>query len=174
MGLCIAAGAYVACYVRSARHGCLHAMPAKCGRHGPREPSLTGLALIVDDERFAPIKEEMAKRKRPPRRIGRATRPRWLFTSQKARKLRKKWWDSLTPEQQKKHQRKARASHRSQSELTMMLPIRKHRPLRQYRNAKPLSKEVLAQMISGTFAGGTARTSDRSLSPQIASESLLR
>jgi len=70
----------------------------------------TGLALVlvVDDERFAPIREQLEQRKmqRNAKDAGQS-KPKWLFTPKKASKLRQKWWNSLTQKQQKKHQRKA-------------------------------------------------------------------
>ena len=74
----------------------------------------TGMALVlvVDDEGFAPIKEQLAKRRRRPSIVGQ-TRPPWLFTRKKAREMRAKWWCALTPAQQKKHQRKAQRGQAS-------------------------------------------------------------
>lgn len=69
----------------------------------------TGLALVlvVDDARFAPLKEQMIRRRRARPSIVGPSKPKWLFTPKKASKLRKKWWDSLTAAQQKKHHRKS-------------------------------------------------------------------
>jgi hypothetical protein len=70
----------------------------------------TGLALVlvVDDERFAPLKEQLMPRKRPPKpAIAGMARPTWLFTKQKARELGKKRFSLMTPAQRKRHQRKA-------------------------------------------------------------------
>lgn len=66
------------------------------------------MVLMIDDARFAAIKQQLPKRKRKdlPRIVGKR-RPAWLLTPKKASKLREKWWSSLTPAQQKKHQRKA-------------------------------------------------------------------
>jgi hypothetical protein len=63
----------------------------------------TGMALVlvVDDERFAPIKAQMAKRRRAVRPIGSIERPTWLITreiSQNMQVLRNK---KLTPRQRK-------------------------------------------------------------------------
>lgn len=69
----------------------------------------TGLALVlvVDDERFAPLKEQLAKRKRPlMRSTVRTMRPKWLFNSEKASKARKKGWEDVPPETRKKIMRK--------------------------------------------------------------------
>lgn len=56
------------------------------------------LALIVDDEKFAPIRAQMAKRERPTRSIVRVRRPKWLFTPEKARKISKKRWEAIPKE----------------------------------------------------------------------------
>jgi len=70
----------------------------------------TGLALVlvVDDERFAPLKDQLSARKRPrqPAMAG-STRPTWLFTKKKARELGKKRFAVMTESQRKRHQRKA-------------------------------------------------------------------
>lgn len=71
------------------------------------------LALIIDDERFAAKKAEMSKRLRPNRSIVRTRRPKWLFTTEKARKISKKRWESipkeLRPAMMKKAMRAAKA-----------------------------------------------------------------
>jgi hypothetical protein len=69
----------------------------------------TGLALVlvVDDERFAPIKDQLMTRRRPPPANAGKQRPTWLFTKEKAREMGKKRFASMTPEQRKRHQRKA-------------------------------------------------------------------
>lgn len=65
----------------------------------------TGLALVlvVDDERFAPIKELLAKRRRRvmPTNVS-ITRPTWLFTKKKAREMRALGVSKLSPKQRKK------------------------------------------------------------------------
>ena len=70
----------------------------------------TGLALVlvVDDERFAPMKTELIKRRRKnlPTHAGKI-HPKWRFTSKTGRKARERWWNGLTDAQKKKHQRKA-------------------------------------------------------------------
>jgi hypothetical protein len=76
----------------------------------------TGMALVlvIDDERFAPIKEGLSQRKRPLRAMVRRARPKWLFTSQKGSKNGKKRWEGVPEEQRKKIMRKlAKASHRA-------------------------------------------------------------
>jgi hypothetical protein len=66
------------------------------------------LALIVDDERFAPIKAEMQQRKLKARPANAGSkRPVWLFTKKKAREMGKKRMSCMTPAQLKRHQRKA-------------------------------------------------------------------
>jgi hypothetical protein len=70
----------------------------------------TGLALVlvVDDERFAPMKEQLMKRKRPrqPANAG-SKRPTWLFTKNKAREMGRKRFSLMTEAERKRHQRKA-------------------------------------------------------------------
>jgi hypothetical protein len=69
----------------------------------------TGLALVlvIDDERFAPIKEQLAQRKRRPSlAIASKARPTWLFTKKKAREMGSKRWSMLSPEKRKKLARK--------------------------------------------------------------------
>ncbi len=69
----------------------------------------TGLALVlvVDDERFAPLKEQLATRRRKPPAIAGSPRPTWLFTKRKARKMGKRRFSMMTEAQIKRHQRKA-------------------------------------------------------------------
>jgi hypothetical protein len=55
----------------------------------------TGMALVlvVDDERFAPIKAELAQRAKPRKpAIARIARPAWLFKRKRAREMGKKRW----------------------------------------------------------------------------------
>jgi hypothetical protein len=69
----------------------------------------TGLALVlvVDDDRFEPIKQTLTKRKKPlMRSIVRTRRPEWLLTSEKARKISKNRWEEVPPEMRKKMMRK--------------------------------------------------------------------
>jgi hypothetical protein len=70
----------------------------------------TGLALVlvVDDERFAPLKEQLAKRARPrkPANAGSIRAP-WLFRKDKARKMGKRRFALMSESQLKRHQRKA-------------------------------------------------------------------
>jgi len=70
----------------------------------------TGLALVlvVDDERFAPIKEQLAKRKRPPvRPNGSIKRPTWLFTRSKSIKMQVLRNQALSPAQRKRIAKRA-------------------------------------------------------------------
>ena len=71
----------------------------------------TGLALVlvIDDERFAPLKERLAKRRRKPAMAG-IVRPTWLFTKDKAREMGKKRFSTMNPAQCKRFQRKAAKS----------------------------------------------------------------
>jgi hypothetical protein len=83
------------------------------------------LALIVDDERFAPIKAEMQQRRMRPRSMLRQVPPKWLFTPQKARKMGKKRWDGVPPEQRsrimKKVRKAAKAKHRRRQREAVQL-----------------------------------------------------
>jgi hypothetical protein len=70
----------------------------------------TGLALVlvVDDERFAPVKETLTKRKRPRRADDRKhTKPAWLITPAKSRKLQALRQIKLSPARRSKIARKA-------------------------------------------------------------------
>lgn len=65
----------------------------------------TGLALVLvlDDERFASMKDQLAQRKRPRHAGHRQHRPTpWLFTSKKAREIRALQISKLSPQQRKK------------------------------------------------------------------------
>ena len=77
----------------------------------------TGLALIlvVDDERFAPVKATLAKRRRKNvRAMPRRVRPAWLFTRDKAREMGKKRWDDVAyPVRKRMMQKLAKAMHRA-------------------------------------------------------------
>lgn len=68
----------------------------------------TGMALVlvIDDERFAPVKERLSLRKRPLRSMVRRVRPKWLFTSQKASRNGKKRWANVPEEKRKKIMKK--------------------------------------------------------------------
>jgi hypothetical protein len=89
----------------------------------------TGLALVlvVDDDRFAPIKEQLMQRRRPRQQANaRSTRPTWLFSKEKAREMGKKRWSTLTPAQRKKITRKAgkasaRARRRRAKQVSALL-----------------------------------------------------
>lgn len=70
----------------------------------------TGLALVlvVDDVRFAPVKAQLAKRRRRSQpAIAGSTRPAWLLTKRKARELGKRRFTLMTEAERKRHQRKA-------------------------------------------------------------------
>lgn len=81
--------------------------------------ALTGtgmaLVLVIDDQRFAPVKERLTTRKRPVvRAMVRRVRPKWLFTTQKASKSAKKRWESVPPEMRKRIMKKvSRAAARA-------------------------------------------------------------
>jgi len=69
----------------------------------------TGLALVlvVDDDRFAPIKDQLAQRKKPlMRSIVRTRQPKWLLTSEKAKKISKNRWENVPPHVRKKMMRR--------------------------------------------------------------------
>ena len=70
----------------------------------------TGLALVlvVDDERFAPIKEQLGKRKRRNQLPnGSSKRPTWLLTRSKSLKMQVLRNRSLSPQQRKRIAQKA-------------------------------------------------------------------
>jgi hypothetical protein len=84
----------------------------------------TGLALVlvVDDERFAEQKAQLAKRRRrsiPP--IAGIALPAWLFRKKRAREMGKRRFALMTPTQRKKHQRKA-ANARWRKAKSNLLP----------------------------------------------------
>lgn len=69
----------------------------------------TGLALVlvVDDERFAPVKEQLAKRKRPRMQANaRMASTPWLFCKEKAREMGVKRWSAMTPAKRTRLMRK--------------------------------------------------------------------
>lgn len=68
----------------------------------------TGLALVlvVDDERFAPIKQQLAKRKRMPTNVS-IKRPAWLISKENAGKMRALGVQKLTPAQRRKIAKRA-------------------------------------------------------------------
>lgn len=74
----------------------------------PRMLKATGMALVlvIDDERFAVVKERLALRRRPARSIVRSKRPAWLFTRSKSLKMLAKRWSEVSPETRKKMARK--------------------------------------------------------------------
>jgi hypothetical protein len=101
----------------------------------------TGLALllVVDDERFAPIKEQLIlRRRRPSQANASAKRPTWLFTKKKAREMGKKRWSLLTPEQRKKLARKMqRASAKSRRRKARLSRTLVEQPAPQFDVALP-------------------------------------
>ena len=77
----------------------------------------TGLALVlvVDDERFAPVKATLAKRRRRnlPSNAGMKP-PKWLFTKKTASEMGKRRFALMTDLERTRHQRKAaKAMHRA-------------------------------------------------------------
>ncbi len=71
----------------------------------------TGMVLVavVDDERFAPIREQLVKRRRKPNLPpnGSMVRPTWLFTHGKSLKMQVLRNQALSPKQRKKIAKKA-------------------------------------------------------------------
>lgn len=74
----------------------------------PKMLKATGMALVlvIDDERFAPLKATMAKRKKVMRTQVRIKRVKGYFTKENAGEIRKKGWASVPPEMRKKLMRK--------------------------------------------------------------------
>lgn len=64
----------------------------------PRMLKATGMALVlvIDDERFAEIKEQLGQRRRPHRPIARRLKPKWLFKPANARQMGKKRWEGVS------------------------------------------------------------------------------
>lgn len=75
----------------------------------PRMLKATGMALVlvIDDERFAPIKAMLAKRERPLRANARIVKPAWLFTRDQARLMGGKRWAGLSEKKRASIARKA-------------------------------------------------------------------
>lgn len=75
----------------------------------PKMLKATGMALVlvIDDERFAPIKAQMSKRVRPLRANARIVRPAWLFCKDKAREMGTKRWSGVSEKQRKRLAKKA-------------------------------------------------------------------
>ena len=69
----------------------------------------TGLALIVviDDERFAPLKDTLTKRKRTVRPNGSIKRPHWLITKEISQKMQVLRNQKLSPDKRRAIARKA-------------------------------------------------------------------
>jgi hypothetical protein len=64
------------------------------------------MVLVIDDERFAPIRANLVAPKRIMRSIGRIRQPAWLFTPKKASKLAKNRWANVSPEKRKRLMKK--------------------------------------------------------------------
>lgn len=75
----------------------------------PRMLRATGMALVlvIDDERFAPVKERLSRRKRPLRSIVRKAKPAWLFTRDRAREISTNRWKDVPPDIRRKMMKKA-------------------------------------------------------------------
>jgi hypothetical protein len=69
----------------------------------PKMLKATGMALVlvIDDERFAAVKAQMAKRKKIMRAVARIRRVKGYFTKENARKHGKKRWDGISPDKRK-------------------------------------------------------------------------
>ena len=65
------------------------------------------LVLVIDDERFAPVKADLVKRQRPMRANARMQKPAWLFCKDKAREAGEKRWSGVSPAKRKRIARKA-------------------------------------------------------------------
>lgn len=86
----------------------------------------TGMALVlvVDDERFAPIRAEMATRKRPVHPNGSIRKPAWLITreaSQKMQVLRNK---KLSPRQRRLIAKRAAKARWNRPRQAEPIPVR--------------------------------------------------
>lgn len=66
------------------------------------------LLLAINDERFKPVREQLAKRKRPSRSIVRRIPAKWLMTSQKATEMSRNRWSGISPQQRSKIMKKVR------------------------------------------------------------------
>ena len=85
----------------------------------------TGLALIVviDDERFAPLKDQMSKRQRPMRAMASIVKPRWLFSAETGSKMAKRRSEVLSSARKSKiAKRAARARWRKERERAKEQP----------------------------------------------------
>jgi len=89
----------------------------------------TGLALVlvVDDERFAPRKDQLMKRKRPckPAMAGKH-QPTWLFRKDKAREMGKRRFSLMSDSEKKRHQRKAGKARAKRMTKEKLREIAKH------------------------------------------------
>lgn len=103
----------------------------------------TGLALVlvVDDERFASLKDQLAQRKRPRQpAIAGIAKPAWLFRKNKAREMGKRRFALMTNTQRKRHQKraaKARWRKRRKSAAPTAVQATESRSIGSVRNACP-------------------------------------
>ena len=74
----------------------------------PKLLKATGMALVlvIDDERFAPIKAKMIARKKRVRAVARIKRVKGFFDKENAGKHAKKRWESIPPAVRSKMMRK--------------------------------------------------------------------
>ncbi len=97
----------------------------------PKLLKATGMVLVavIDDERFAQIKDQLMARKHKVRRVGRLIRMKGPITKENAAKYNKARWENVTPEMRKKFMRKiakagwrtrrAQARHAAASGMTI-------------------------------------------------------
>ncbi len=93
----------------SAKLLCQPPMKTMANESFTRMLKATGIVLVavVDDDRFAAIKEHLVKRRRRVLQANASkTRPTWLFTRKRAREMGKNRWSVLTDEQRTKLARK--------------------------------------------------------------------
>jgi hypothetical protein len=115
----------------------------------------TGLALVlvVDDERFAPVRDQLAKRKKPlVRSIVRTRAPKWLLTPEKARKISTNRWQNVPPEMRKKMMRRmAKAAWiKRRREARLALQLQANQPIDQsINNAASTSGALIKSNSSG-------------------------
>jgi hypothetical protein len=79
----------------------------------------TGMALVlvIDDERFAPVKERLSQRKRPVRAMVRRVKPKWLFSGQKAVKCGKKRWEGVPAEARTNQMKRVRTRKKDRNQV---------------------------------------------------------
>jgi hypothetical protein len=93
----------------------------------------TGMALVlvIDDERFAPVKAKMSVRKKTVRTVVRIKRVKGYFTKENAGEIRKRGWADVPADVRKKMMRKVakarwRQRNRKSSVELLSNPINVH------------------------------------------------